>query len=64
MALTADLVDMEGYAIATVAGRAGVPVRLVKHVSDEAGDGAARSWRESVDGCAKILAAWVDEHLA
>jgi adenosylhomocysteine nucleosidase len=63
LALAADLVDMEGYAIATVAGRAGVPVRLVKHVSDEAGDGAARSWRESVDGCAKILAAWVDEHL-
>ncbi|MFD9130541.1 nucleosidase [Kitasatospora sp. NPDC059571] len=64
LAQTADLVDMEGYAIATVAGRAGVPVRLVKHVSDEAGEGAARSWRDSVDDCAKILAAWVDEHLA
>ncbi|WP_441249890.1 nucleosidase [Kitasatospora sp. McL0602] len=55
----ADLVDMEGYAVATVARRAGVPVRLVKHVSDEAGEGAARTWRESVDGCARLLADWV-----
>jgi len=59
LAQSADLVDMEGYAIATVARRAGVPVRLVKHVSDEAGEGADRTWRESVDGCAKILAEWV-----
>ncbi|MEV7022878.1 nucleosidase [Kitasatospora sp. NPDC093558] len=55
----ADLVDMEGYAVATVAHRAGLPVRLVKHVSDEAGDGAAHSWRESVDDCARHLAKWV-----
>ncbi|MFG2822366.1 nucleosidase [Kitasatospora sp. NPDC048365] len=63
LALSADLVDMEGYAIATVARRAEVPVRLVKHVSDEAGEGADRTWRESVDGCAKVLAAWVRDHL-
>ncbi|MQS14358.1 nucleoside phosphorylase [Streptomyces kaniharaensis] len=55
----ADLVDMEGYAVATVAHRAGLPVRLIKHVSDEAGDGAAHSWRESVDDCARHLAHWV-----
>ncbi|MFJ9842169.1 nucleosidase [Kitasatospora sp. NPDC101155] len=54
----ADLVDMEGYAVATVAHRAGVPVRLVKYVSDEAGDGAAHTWRESVDHCARHLADW------
>ncbi|MET8625247.1 nucleosidase [Kitasatospora sp. NPDC004669] len=54
----ADLVDMEGYAVATVAHRAGVPARLVKYVSDEAGDGAAHTWRESVDGCARHLADW------
>ncbi|GGV31965.1 nucleosidase [Kitasatospora herbaricolor] len=58
LALSADLVDMEGYALATVARQAGVPVRLVKHVSDEAGEGAARSWRESVDACARELADW------
>ncbi|MEV0193829.1 nucleosidase [Kitasatospora purpeofusca] len=55
----ADLVDMEGYAVAAVAHRAGLPVRLVKHVSDEAGDGAARAWRESVDDCARHLADWL-----
>ncbi|MEU9078469.1 nucleosidase [Kitasatospora sp. NPDC004745] len=55
----ADLVDMEGYAVAVVAHRAGLPVRLVKHVSDEAGEGAAHSWRESVDVCARHLADWV-----
>ncbi|OKI12173.1 nucleosidase [Streptomyces sp. CB03911] len=58
LALSADLVDMEGYALATVARQAEVPVRLIKHVSDEAGEGAARSWRESVDACARELAGW------
>ncbi|MFD0276808.1 nucleosidase [Kitasatospora sp. NPDC127111] len=55
----ADLVDMEGYAVASVAHRAGVPVRLVKHVSDEAGDGAVHTWREAVDDCARHLADWL-----
>lgn len=59
----ADLVDMEGYAVALSARRAGVPVRLVKHVSDSADDQAARSWRDSVDACAQALAAWVSDEL-
>ncbi|GAA2791237.1 MULTISPECIES: nucleosidase [Kitasatospora] len=63
LARSADLVDMEGYAVAVVARRAELPVRLVKHVSDEAGEGAGNSWRDAVDGCAKILAEWVAEHL-
>jgi adenosylhomocysteine nucleosidase len=63
LAAEAELVDMEGYAVAMVAQRAGVPVRLVKYVSDEAGEGAARAWRDSVDDCARHLAAWVREHL-
>lgn len=58
LAARAALVDMEGYALATAAALAGVPVRLVKHVSDEAGEGAARSWRESVAECARALADW------
>ncbi|MCA6091241.1 nucleoside phosphorylase [Streptomyces sp. SCA3-4] len=61
LAEQADLVDMEGYALATVARREGIPLRLIKHVSDEAGAGADRTWRDSVDGCAKILAEWVRE---
>lgn len=63
LAELAHLVDMEGYALATVARRVALPVRLVKYVSDEAGEGAARAWRESVDDCAKFLAGWVDDHL-
>ncbi|MEU4065681.1 nucleosidase [Streptomyces wedmorensis] len=60
LAERAALVDMEGYALATAAALAGVPLRIVKHVSDEAGDGAARSWRESVAECARALADWAE----
>lgn len=63
LAERADLVDMEGYALATVAQRAGVPIRLVKHVSDEAGAEAHRTWRESVDDCARLLADWVHSEI-
>ncbi|MFC9596065.1 nucleosidase [Streptomyces sp. NPDC056944] len=58
LAERAPLVDMEGYALAAAAELAGVPLRIVKHVSDEAGDGAARTWRESVAECARALADW------
>jgi len=63
LAEVADLVDMEGYAVATAARAAGLPVRLVKHVSDNAGEGAGKTWRESVDGCAEVLGRWVEENL-
>ncbi len=63
LAARAHLVDMEGYAVASAALAAGVPVRLIKHVSDEAGEGAARTWRESVEGCAKALALWARDNL-
>ena len=55
----ADLVDMEGYAIASAAAAMGVPVRLVKHVSDEGDEKAARSWSESVEACAELLGDWL-----
>lgn len=63
LALRAHLVDMEGYALASVAQRAGVPLGIVKHVSDEAGEGAARTWRESVADCARVLAAWAEANI-
>ncbi|MEV6369355.1 nucleosidase [Micromonospora musae] len=63
LAQRADLVDMEGYAIASAAAQAGVPCRLIKRVSDEAGDGAFRSWQESVDACARDLATWLRNEL-
>ncbi|MEU8522790.1 nucleosidase [Streptomyces sp. NPDC048577] len=62
LAARAALVDMEGYALATAAATAGVPLRIVKHVSDEAGDGAARTWRESVAECARALAEWAEQN--
>ncbi|WP_229799060.1 phosphorylase family protein [Planomonospora parontospora] len=63
LAARAHLVDMEGYALASAAASAGVPIRIVKHVSDDAGDGAAKSWRESVADCARSLADWTARHL-
>lgn len=59
----AHLADMEGYAVAAAARSAGVPVRLVKHVSDAADDEAARSWTDSVDDAARQLAAWLADAL-
>lgn len=63
LAVQAPLVDMEGYALATAAHQAGVPLRIVKHVSDDAGEGAARAWRDSVADCARALAAWATANI-
>ncbi len=63
LAAHADLVDMEGYAVAAAARAAGVPVRLVKHVSDTADEEAAMTWKDSIEACARDLAAWVVTHL-
>lgn len=59
LAMHASLVDMEGYAIARGAQAAGIPVMLVKQVSDQAGETAGRSWRQTVDDCAEHLGAWL-----
>ena len=58
LATRADLVDMEGYAIALACAELGVPVHLVKRVSDNA-DETAHDWSAAVDGCARDLGAWV-----
>ncbi|MFK3979030.1 nucleosidase [Micromonospora sp. NPDC050397] len=63
LAVQAPLVDMEGYALAFAAAQAGVPLRIIKHVSDDAGDGAAKTWRESVAACARVLADWSARHI-
>jgi adenosylhomocysteine nucleosidase len=44
LAEQADLVDMEGYAIAQVAHDFGVPVELIKHVSDSADETSGDVW--------------------
>ena len=54
---------MEGYAVALAAREAGVPVRLVKLVSDDADEAALRTWQDTVADHAHTLAEWVLAHL-
>jgi adenosylhomocysteine nucleosidase len=63
LAERAHLVDMEGYGVAYACRHFGVPVRLVKHVSDSA-DEAAMDWSALVDASAKVLGEWVRAELA
>lgn len=63
LAAHADLVDMEGYAVAAACRLAGVPVRLVKHVSDSADSDAQRSWLDSVHEASRVLGEWLATHL-
>ncbi len=60
LAEQAHLVDMEGYAVAASATRLGIPVRLVKTISDDAGHGAATTWSESLHAASQRLATWLD----
>ena len=62
LAEQAHLVDMEGYAVAWAAQEFGVPVRLVKHVSDSA-DESAMDWPAMVEASAVVLGAWLRENL-
>lgn len=58
LAARADLVDMEGFAVAHAAAHMGARCRLVKHVSDNA-DESAMAWPERVDASARVLAQWL-----
>jgi nucleoside phosphorylase len=58
LAERAHLVDMEAYGVVFACRQFGVPVRLVKHVSDSA-DEAAMDWPALVDVSAKVLGEWV-----
>ncbi|HEY9565272.1 MAG TPA: nucleosidase [Nocardioides sp.] len=62
LAQHAHLVDMEGYAVAWAALSFGVPIRMVKHVSDNA-DESAMSWPEKVDASARVLGDWITANL-
>ena len=63
LALAAHLVDMEWYAVAFAARSFGVPVRLVKHVSDEA-DESAMDWPSRVEASALVLGRWLEDWLS
>ncbi|GAA3215355.1 nucleoside phosphorylase [Microbacterium terregens] len=53
--LGAGLVDMETYAYAWVAERFGIPIRVLKAVSDRAEDDAITDWRTTVTACSAQL---------
>lgn len=53
--LGATLVDMEVYAYVWVAQQYGVPIRVLKAVSDRAQDGARHDWGEATDACSVLL---------
>jgi adenosylhomocysteine nucleosidase len=56
LARRAELVDMEGYAVARVGAAYGVPVTLLKQVSDSADEAASLTWFDAVDRGARELA--------
>ena len=58
LAERADLVDMEGYAVAYACQEFGVPVRIVKHISDNA-DETAFDWPSVVEASAVALGGWL-----
>ena len=57
--LGASLIAMETYAYAWVAAQFGVPIRVIKAVSDRAQDGAITDWRTAVAACSAQLREFV-----
>ena len=58
LAARADVVDMEGYAVAATARAFDRQVWLAKAVSDGAGEQVAVEWPEALARCAEALAGW------
>ena len=50
-----DIVDMEAYAIAYVCKQKGVPLNIVKYVSDQSDSNAKNAWREQLPQAAQKL---------
>lgn len=62
LAARADLVDMEGFAVAYACAEMGARCRLVKHVSDQA-DESALDWPSRIDASARVLGQWLRDAL-
>jgi adenosylhomocysteine nucleosidase len=62
LAVQAHLVDMEGYAVAYACVELGVPLRMVKHVSDQA-DESAMDWPDVVALSARAVGDWLAENV-
>lgn len=63
-ALGAQLLDMETYAYVWVAKRRGVPIRVIKSVSDNADEGSEKLWDEVVSECSRELWDWFRREFA
>jgi adenosylhomocysteine nucleosidase len=63
LATRAQMVDMEGYSVVVAAQRAGVPVRLIKLVSDEANEESVKTWAETVEAHSRTLSQWISDNL-
>ena len=59
LAQRAQLVDMEGYAVARAARSLGLEVKLVKRVSDNANEAASLTWAQRVSECSHYLGEWL-----
>lgn len=57
--LPCDLVDMEAYALAKAALRAGSAFRCLKYVTDAADEGAAADWEANKARGAALFEAWL-----
>ncbi|GAB3926328.1 hypothetical protein GCM10029976_020860 [Kribbella albertanoniae] len=62
LAERAQLVDMEAYGVVYACREFGVPVKVVKHVSDSADD-SAYDWPAMVDASAKVLGEWLTQYV-
>lgn len=60
LAQDSELCDMEGYAIAAVCRKFGVPCTLLKQVSDTANEESYGSWATVLDRAAEELAVAFD----
>ncbi len=58
LAARADVVDMEGYAVAAMTRALGRQVWLAKAVSDGAGEDVAVEWPVALERCSEALAGW------
>ena len=59
LAQRAQLVDMEGYAVARATRSLGLEVKLVKRVSDNANEAASLTWAQRVSECSHYLGEWL-----
>ena len=59
--MKSDFVDMEGYAIAKVAGMFGKPCMMLKYASDLANESAPEEWEENKAKGKDMFLKWLED---